>query len=326
MTADRAPIPDAAEAPRSPGVGAAGVAWRRVGLYTALAYAGVTAVALVLWAVGGSMRQPVLGTAFGALAMLMPLASGLLTERIAGRQTLLGREWAALRARPGRTIGRVIGFSAIAFVAITAAQLGAAWAGAAVPGAGRLASDAELAASLSGLAGTSVPTIPVPALVGAVLVQAFVAGLTINGVFAFGEEYGWRGVLAEELRPLGVVRANLLTGVIWGLWHAPLIALGHNYGDQWAIGIPLFVLITTPLSFVLWWARARAGSVAAAAVVHGAFNGFAGTFSLILVGADPVIAVPVGVLGGVALALVAAALWGPPGLRPAATGTRTTPA
>lgn len=57
--------------------------------------------------------------------------------------------------------------------------------------------------------------------------------------------------------------------------------------------------------------------MAAAAVVHGAFNGFVGVFLLVLVGADRIVAVPVGVLGSVALTLAAVLLWRIPGLRPA---------
>ena len=64
------------------------------------------------------------------------------------------------------------------------------------------------------------------------------AGFTINGLFAFGEEYGWRGVLMDELRPLGAFKANLLTGVMWGFWHAPVILLGFNYGAERRLGHP----------------------------------------------------------------------------------------
>ena len=53
--------------------------------------------------------------------------------------------------------------------------------------------------------------------------SAAVAGWSINGLFALGEEYGWRGLLWEAWRPYGIVRANLAIGLVWGLWHAPLI-------------------------------------------------------------------------------------------------------
>ncbi len=54
-------------------------------------------------------------------------------------------------------------------------------------------------------------TPPLWGLVAITFALALVAGFTVNGLFAFGEEYGWRGWLADELAPLGAVRANLIT-------------------------------------------------------------------------------------------------------------------
>jgi len=51
----------------------------------------------------------------------------------------------------------------------------------------------------------------------------------VNGVFTFGEEWGWRGLLLPKLLPLGQWRALLFSGAIWGAWHAPIVALGYNY-------------------------------------------------------------------------------------------------
>lgn len=309
-----------------------GVHWRAVAVYYLLAVAGCGLAALVLVLIGATMGGGLTGIVAGAAAMLAPLIAGVVVERfVLRRPTLLSRGWASFTAAKLRTIGRIAGRGAVGYAAVVAGVFATAGlASGRVPGAGTWVTQAQfdqiLSAAQPALAGQSVP---IGLVVGSTLVQALVAGFTINGLFAFGEEYGWRGVLADQLAPLGMVRANLLTGVLWGLWHAPLIALGHNYGGQWAVGIWLFVLITTPLSFILWWARQRSGSVVTSAVIHGAFNGFAGLLSLLLVGAEVLIAVPVGVLAGVGLSVVAGILWLVPGLRPrsrdAAAGTGLTP-
>jgi len=44
-------------------------------------------------------------------------------------------------------------------------------------------------------------------------------------IFTFGEEFGWRGYLLPRLAPLGGISAAIITGVIWGLWHTPVIVL-----------------------------------------------------------------------------------------------------
>ncbi|MBM4454282.1 MAG: CPBP family intramembrane metalloprotease, partial [Chloroflexi bacterium] len=61
------------------------------------------------------------------------------------------------------------------------------------------------------------------------LLQGLIAGITVNAVAGFGEELGWRGLLQKEFGFMGFWRSSALIGVIWGIWHAPLILLGHNY-------------------------------------------------------------------------------------------------
>src|SRR3989339_531621 len=72
----------------------------------------------------------------------------------------------------------------------------------------------------------SLQKLPVSPLI-ATLIQTILAGATINAFFALGEEIGWRGLLLHEWKHLGFWKCSLLTGVIWGLWHLPLILLGH---------------------------------------------------------------------------------------------------
>jgi len=64
------------------------------------------------------------------------------------------------------------------------------------------------------------------------LIQGLIAGVTINAVAGFGEEYGWRGFLQSKLHFLGFWKSSYLIGIIWGFWHAPLILQGHNYPDR----------------------------------------------------------------------------------------------
>ena len=54
--------------------------------------------------------------------------------------------------------------------------------------------------------------------------------MLMNTFFAFGEEYGWRGYLTPKLaKRMGWVGASLVVGALWGLWHAPVLLLGHNF-------------------------------------------------------------------------------------------------
>lgn len=139
-------------------------------------------------------------------------------------------------------------------------------------------------------------------------VQGLIAGPSINGIAAFGEEFGWRGFLAPELSPLGFWRSSFLTGLIWGIWHLPLIVNGYNYPAHPVLGPIVMTALTVLLAPLMFFLRIRARSVFAPAVFHGTFNAFA-TFALFLRGGT---AVTVGSTGMVGLAVLAAAncvLW-----------------
>ena len=99
-------------------------------------------------------------------------------------------------------------------------------------------------------------------------------------LFTLGEEYGWRGYLLPRLLPLGEIRASVLLGVIWGLWHLPLIMAGLNYpGVNVWLAIIIFTFVTVALSFTYtWFYVASSGSVLVAAVFHASTNQFSDTF------------------------------------------------
>ena len=84
----------------------------------------------------------------------------------------------------------------------------------------------------------------------------------IGAPLALGEEYGWRGYLLPRLLPLGEIRATLLLGMIWGIWHLPVLLIGLNYPSQplWA-ALLVFIFNIVILAFPFTWLyRASRGS------------------------------------------------------------------
>jgi membrane protease YdiL (CAAX protease family) len=131
----------------------------------------------------------------------------------------------------------------------------------------------------------------------------------LNLVFFFGEEYGWRGYLQSELVKLGKVRGLLLVGLIWGVWHTPLIAMGHNYPGYPLAGSVLMVFSTIVLSFFFGFAVLKSRSVWLAAFLHGVNNNIMPfLFAMVFQPDSPVLAFGWGVLGLLVWGLIIAGL------------------
>ncbi len=146
-----------------------------------------------------------------------------------------------------------------------------------------------IAAKLSA-AGRPWPAVipPMPVLVGIQLIVVVVAA-PINALAAVGEEIGWRGFLLPRLLPLGTVPAIVVGGVVWALWHAPLILLGYNYpeGPRW-LALVCMSGMCIGLGAVLAWLRLRTKSVWPCAIFHGAINAGAGVYALLGMAGDKV--------------------------------------
>ena len=113
---------------------------------------------------------------------------------------------------------------------------------------------------LAALPPEQVDAIPPQALVAVIGLQAVALGPVLALLAGLGEEYGWRGFLQNELIKLGRIKGVLLLGAIWGIWHAPVIAMGHNYPGYPVIGILVMIVYTIGLGFVL--SQPRCGQVA----------------------------------------------------------------
>jgi len=104
-------------------------------------------------------------------------------------------------------------------------------------------------------------------------------------IVAFGEEYGWRGYLQPRLMPLGEIRGSLIIGVIWSLWHLPVLLAGLLYGGNtpWLV-LLIFVFTVTMSTFAYTWlAKASHYSTILASIFHGSSNWFANRLTTFLV-------------------------------------------
>lgn len=260
---------------------------RSILIFFAIAFGLSWLIALPLW-FGDGLDSPLFGLV--ALAMMATPAIAALTvvflvDKPARKAAALGL-WPI--GRPGRFIGYLALALAVPVVLILAAlPIGAlfgVYPADFVNFSGfQEITDAQLAA-------TGAPALPIP--IGVLVALQFVnvlIGAFINLIPALGEELGWRGWLLPKLLPLGVAPAILLSGLIWGLWHAPLVLLGYNYptAPGW-LGLVMMCGMCVVVGAVFSWLRIRSGSVWAPALAHGAFNAAAG-FSIVFVAAGSVI-------------------------------------
>ncbi len=176
--------------------------------------------------------------------------------------------------------------------------------------------DMELPTLRSMLAqtGRQVPVPPEVLLVGQVI-AGLTVGVLINSVFAFGEEFGWRGYLLPRLMArLGPWPGIILQGAVWGLWHGPLIILvSYNYPGHpppYLAGVLLFTVFCILLGAIFAWLWLASDSVIPPTVAHAAFNAIAGLPLLLLKAVDPAVAGPLwSPVGWVVLGLAAAGLF-----------------
>ena len=102
----------------------------------------------------------------------------------------------------------------------------------------------------------------------------------LNLIPAFGEEWGWRGYLLPKVAErMKFLPATLLTGFIWGIWHAPIVVAGHNYGFGYSgypwLGIVAMCIFCIVAGILLSYLTLRTKSCLPAALAHGAINGTA---------------------------------------------------
>jgi hypothetical protein len=291
------------------------VQWGLVALFYAIAFSIACLISLIASRLGGNIFvNPAVQWLIAFLYMPAPLIAGIVVEAVRKRGFLIRRVFVGFRQRIVRVL--LVGLGWWAYVMVAVIGLGFLLGNVVhVPGIGALPTNQQ--AFVQGLKSLTPPGYELtPEMLAKlppwwtiyveVALAGIVAGFTINALFAFGEEYGWRGVLQDLLAPLGEFKSNVVIGLMWGFWHAPIIVmLGYNYPGQPWLGALAMTIVLVPFAFVEYQARRLTGSLVGPAVVHGMYNASAGVF-LFSAGRNAVLGFP---LGAAAFVMFALAAW-----------------
>jgi len=282
------------------------VDWKRVGIYIAFAFGIAWLVALYLYLTGGLTATPRTLVLLSVGYMGAPAMAHILTR-------LVTREgWHDLYLRPNFRQGwpywLICWVAPAIFVFLGLAGFFILFPQYYDP---TFAAVTKMMEQQAQAAGQPLPPMEPGLVVLAQALTGLLAAPILNAIPVLGEEFGWRAYLQPKLMPSGGARTMVLMGIIWGLWHAPLIAMGHNYGTVYPgapwTGILATIWIMFILGTFLGWAVLRAGSVWPAVIGHGAFNGIAGVYVFFTQGTPNPLLGPsaAGLIGSWALAVVA---------------------
>ncbi|WP_415426393.1 CPBP family intramembrane glutamic endopeptidase [Staphylococcus borealis] len=150
----------------------------------------------------------------------------------------------------------------------------------------------------------------VPALMSLLIPLALnlTVGIAFSIIAYLGEELGWRALMYPQLIKLGLTKGLIIGGIIWGLWHLPLILMGHNYPNYPIIGNIMMILMCIPMGIILYYAYIKSGNIFVPAIMHGILNQFSSTittFSINTSEFNPLLYGSTGLVGIVILSLVA---------------------
>lgn len=121
---------------------------------------------------------------------------------------------------------------------------------------------------------------------------AVILAPAINMFPALGEEVGWRGYMMPRLKErFGLLNGRLLGGVVWGVWHWPLMLLvGYEYGTNYlgapVLGLVVWCMVCFALNTLLDLLYEKTGCIWVPAIAHGAFNAIAALPQVLITPAD----------------------------------------
>lgn len=88
-----------------------------------------------------------------------------------------------------------------------------------------------------------------------------------------GEEIGWRGFFIFELRKVMSFKAlAIVSGIIWAVWHFPVINLIYGRGENLLLHMGAFTIMIIGISVILAYYTFKSNSLWPAALYHSVHN------------------------------------------------------
>jgi uncharacterized protein len=205
-----------------------------------------------------------LGSARGSYVLCLmwsPATAAMLTRKLFGQPlTTLGWKWGNPRYQVMSYLIPVL-YATITYVGVWLLHLGGFY-------------DHQFVSSAAQSFGLG----PLPdwAAITLYLLFAATAGMIRSCASALGEEIGWRGFLVPQLaRTNGFTATALITGIIWSLWHYPLLIFAdYNSGTPTWYALTCFTVMVISISFIFTWLRLKSGSLWTGVLLHASHNLF----------------------------------------------------
>ena len=150
---------------------------------------------------------------------------------------------------------------------------------------------------------------PAIVMMGITLISGLTMGASVNAIASFGEEYGWRNYLVGALRGKKFWPAALFIGVVWGIWHFPLILMGHNYPNEPQWGVLLMVAFCVLVGVLELYFVLKTKSMIVAAIMHGTINAVSGMTIYFTLGGNDFLNGMTGLAGFITMGVTILCLW-----------------
>lgn len=108
--------------------------------------------------------------------------------------------------------------------------------------------------------------------------KVFPLGILFGIPAGFFEEIGWTGYAFPKLSARGsALGASIVLGILWGLWHAPVVdylGAASPHGAYWLPFFLAFIALVTALRVLLVWIYSSTGSIVLTQLLHASSTGF----------------------------------------------------